>query len=278
MTDRLLWIPGVLRAAGLDVYEMPGWDTLGEDRITVEAVIGHHTATSAAWQDGHVALLLKYGRPDLAGPLSQLGLERDGTFVCIASGRANHNGRDDMCGFGNDSIGIEAYNSGLGEPWPAVQLDAYDRGIAALLSHVGKSSDFYKGHRETTSYKIDPTGIDLDAQRARVHAILNPAPNPIPTPLPGDDSMAIIMDIADSGYPPRLFDGPRCSQLTPEGVVALTKAGVLNAGVVARPDYAYAVSHALLAQGRPTDAERWRQFALTGKMPAATTPSSPVDG
>src|SRR5690606_11664261 len=114
--------------------------------LTPQGVVCHHTATSSAWQDGHVAALLRDGRRDLAGPLSQLGLERDGTFVVIAAGRANHNGYGT---WGNDSIGIEAYNSGLGEPWPAVQLDAYQRGVAAILAHLGLDVSCCKAHRET---------------------------------------------------------------------------------------------------------------------------------
>ena len=64
---RLTWLPAVLRAAGLDVYEMPGWRTRGRSSITVQGVVGHHTATGPRWADGHVAALLRDGRRDLAG-------------------------------------------------------------------------------------------------------------------------------------------------------------------------------------------------------------------
>ena len=112
-----IWLAGVLRAAGCKVYEMPGWKERGTRELDViYGVVQHHTATGTNWDDDHVAFLLRDGRRDLAGPLSQLGLERDGTFVCVAAGRANHNGYGE---WGNSSIGIEAYNDGVGEVWPS---------------------------------------------------------------------------------------------------------------------------------------------------------------
>lgn len=164
---RLDWLPDVLRSAGLDVYVMPGAETRGRADIDPEGVVCHHTATGTNWQDGHVAALLRDGRRDLAGPLSQLGLERDGTFVVVALGRANHNGYGE---WGNDSIGIEAYNRGDGiDPWPPVQLDAYQRGCAAILRHLGYGVDRCKAHRETDpKRKPDPTGIDMNDFRAAV--------------------------------------------------------------------------------------------------------------
>ena len=45
---------------------------------------------------------------------------------------------------GNSSfIGIEAENTGLpNDPWPAVQVEAYQRGVAAILKHIGKGAEF----------------------------------------------------------------------------------------------------------------------------------------
>lgn len=168
----LTWLPGVLRSAGLDVYELPGWETrtTRSSGLTPLGVVGHHTATGPNWSDGHVAALLRDGRRDLAGPLAQLGLERDGTFVVIAAGRCNHNGYGT---WGNDSIGIEAYNSGTGEPWSAAQVDAYERGVAAILRHLGLGPDRFLGHRETDPHrKIDPAGVDLVAFRRTIAALM----------------------------------------------------------------------------------------------------------
>lgn len=177
---RLDWLPSVLRAAGLDVYELPGWlERQTRDGFDPKGIVWHHTATSAGWLDGHVAALLRDGRRDLSGPLSQVGLERDGTWVLIAGGRANHNGYGL---WGNDSIGIEAYNSGLGEPWPQAQLDAYHKGTAAICKRMGWNPiTAVMAHRETDpGRKIDPTGIDMNTARKRVSTILR-------TPVGEDD-------------------------------------------------------------------------------------------
>lgn len=168
---RATWLADVLRAEGLRVLETPGWRNR-ETRpgFNPEGLICHHTATGPAWENQAVRNLLRDGRSDLSGPLSQLGLERDGLFVCIAAGRCNHNG---FGRWGNDSIGIEAYNNGTGEPWPAVQLDAYQRGAAAICRHLGWSQFRVLAHRESDpGRKIDPTGIDMDAFRRAVAALL----------------------------------------------------------------------------------------------------------
>jgi N-acetyl-anhydromuramyl-L-alanine amidase AmpD len=126
--------------------------------------------------------IVRDGRPDLPGPLSQLGLGRDGTFYVIAAGRCNHAGAGEWQSIktGNSSfIGIEAENTGLTNdfPWPQVQLDAYQRGVGAILKKINKSADFCCGHREYAEpkgRKPDPT-FDMDAFRFAVTAILSGA-------------------------------------------------------------------------------------------------------
>jgi hypothetical protein len=168
---RLTWLADVLRAEGLRVVETEGWQSRGKDLDSVEGVVLHHTATGPDVPDGRVDTLLIVGRSDLAGPLCQLGLRRDGTFVVIAGGKGNHNGYGD---WGNQSIGIEAYNDGVGEKWSREQLDAYQRGTAAILRRLGLGADKARGHRETDPRrKVDPAGIDLPAFRATVATLID---------------------------------------------------------------------------------------------------------
>lgn len=160
----------ILRAAGLEVVLVPGWETAGRDLDRVLGVVAHHTATGPNWTDEAVARMLRNGRPDLAGPLAQVGLDRRGRYWVVASGRANHNGYGT---WGNSSLGIEAMNSGTGEPWPAVQVDAYVRGAAALLKAHGLGADRFLAHRETDPRrKIDPAGLNMADLRTRVAAVL----------------------------------------------------------------------------------------------------------
>ena len=141
--------------------------------------LGHHTASFPTTPDSVVTKLLVNGRVDLPGPLCHLGLNRDGAVIVLAAGKANHAGIGHWMDADEsvETIGIEAYNWGASvpfpsrEPWPQVQLDAYDRGVAALLSHLDRDARFFCGHREWAQppgRKPDPSGIDLDAMRQRV--------------------------------------------------------------------------------------------------------------
>jgi hypothetical protein len=186
----LIWLPEVLKAAGLKVAKVEGWESRGRAEMgDVFGVICHHTGGR---RTGNMPSLevIKTGRPDLEGPLAQLGLGRDGTYYIVAAGRANHAGRGLWQGIMNGNgnfIGIEAENTGSANdfPWPPVQLDAYQRGVAAILRHIGKGAEFCAGHREYAlpkGRKDDPT-FDMNSFRAGVAAILNgTAPPPILIP------------------------------------------------------------------------------------------------
>lgn len=169
---RVSWLPTVLRSAGIEVVELAGWRGRGIDRLNPQGIVCHHTATGPSSADANVAGLLRDGRPDLAGPLCQLGLDRRGRVWMIADGRGNHNG---FGTWGNDAIGIEAFNTGTGERWAPAQLEAYQQMCAAICRHLGWPATRVMAHRETDpKRKIDPTGIDMHAFRVRVSALINP--------------------------------------------------------------------------------------------------------
>ncbi|MCJ2071501.1 peptidoglycan-binding protein [Methylobacterium sp. J-030] len=133
------------------------------------------------------------GRLGLSGPLAQLGLGRDGTFYIVAAGRAYHAGPGCWQGIttGNSSfIGIEAENTGLtsgasADPWPEIQIDAYERGVAAILKKIKANAIMCCGHKEYAlplGRKVDPT-FDMKPFRTAVAAIMAgtaPAPRIIP--------------------------------------------------------------------------------------------------
>jgi peptidoglycan hydrolase-like protein with peptidoglycan-binding domain len=187
MTFSLTWLPDVLRAAGLKVALETGWENRGRGDVgQILGIICHHTG-GAGPEKGNMPSLgtLKNGRgasPGLAalpGPLAQLGLGRDGTYIVIAAGRAIHAGAGIFKGVvtGNSSfIGIEAENTGKPSdtPWPVVQLDAYHRGVAAILTDLGKDSTFCCGHKEYAlpkGRKDDPS-LDMESFRSSVAAIM----------------------------------------------------------------------------------------------------------
>ncbi|WP_375393593.1 N-acetylmuramoyl-L-alanine amidase [uncultured Sphingomonas sp.] len=176
MTDYpLTWLNDILLAAGLKVAEVPGWQTRGLNHgFDPKGVVVHHTGGPAMGNMPSLGIVTN-GRPDLTGPLSQLGLGRDGTFYCIAAGFAQHAGPGAWHGIttGNTSfVGIESENTGLPVdlPWPDVQIDALRRGIAAILTRLGAPAIMCCGHKEWAlpkGRKTDPL-FDMDSFRAAV--------------------------------------------------------------------------------------------------------------
>lgn len=176
MAYALTWLPQTLKSAGLKVAEVPGWSDRGRAEMgSVLGLVCHHTGTRGGGNMPTLRVLID-GRSDLPGPLSQLGLGRDGTYYVIAAGRANHAGAGSWRGVSGNShfIGIEAENSGDGvEPWPDVQMDAYRRGAAAILKQIGATAGMCCGHKEyAPGRKVDPLGIDCGVFRNDVAAIM----------------------------------------------------------------------------------------------------------
>lgn len=193
MAFALTWLAEVLEDAGLKVAEVSGWRTRGRgDMGPVKGVICHHTAgpTTGNMPSLHI---ITEGRTGLAGPLAQLGLGRDGTFYVVAAGRANHAGAGSWQGLGAGNfnfIGIEAENAGtVGDVWPAVQMDAYQRGVAAILSKVSAPPLMCCGHREYAlpkGRKTDPL-FDMDDFRVRIEAFMSGSAKPALIPATDDN-------------------------------------------------------------------------------------------
>ncbi|MBB3038947.1 peptidoglycan recognition protein family protein [Hoyosella altamirensis] len=177
----LWWLADALREEGLQVVEQPGWRQRGHGEYRdIRGVMCHHTAGGGP-NDWQVVL---NGRPDLPGPLSNLVLEKDGTYRVIASGVCWHAGRGSWPGWPTDNanwhvIGIEAVSRGVPDAqgrydWTPEQLDAYVRGCAVLARRAGFPVRNVVGHKEYSSEgKIDPAGIDMNDFRAQVQQVVN---------------------------------------------------------------------------------------------------------
>ena len=107
----LIWLPKVLKDAGLKVAEVPGWKTRGKNNVgPIKGVVCHHTAGAATGNMPSLGVVTN-GTSTLNGPLSQLCLGRDGTYFVVAAGRANHAGKGKWQNIGSGNtkfIGIEA--------------------------------------------------------------------------------------------------------------------------------------------------------------------------
>jgi N-acetyl-anhydromuramyl-L-alanine amidase AmpD len=207
----LLDLADVIRAAGLPVVEYSGWTTRARSSGGFPAgqptgIVVHHTASSTS--PGNDAAYIAENA-DVA-PISQLLLDRTGTVTVIAAGAANHAGSGGPWrGIPPDqanthTIGIEASNNGVGEPWPQAQTDAYITLVAALASRYEIDvANVITHHEWAPSRKIDPAGPSPwaagkatwpgNAFRTSVNNALNnntPAPQAWPKPgntLTGDD-------------------------------------------------------------------------------------------
>src|SRR5262245_7543028 len=193
MAFSLTWLPDVLLDARLKVAEQPGWQDRGRADVgPIKGVICHHTAGPLTGNMPSLGVVTN-GRPDLPGPLAQLCLGRDGTFFVVAAGRCNHAGAGNWQGFtsGNTNfIGIEAENTGRtsgpnADPWPPIQMDAYRRGVAAILRKIKANAIMCCGHKEyalPVGRKPDPTFdmADFRMQIAAIMAGVAPDPSVIP--------------------------------------------------------------------------------------------------
>jgi N-acetyl-anhydromuramyl-L-alanine amidase AmpD len=185
---RATWLADVLRDAGLTVVETEGWKDRGRDMAAIRGVICHHTGPGS--REG-LLNLIKNGRNDLPGPLSQLFLDDDGTYYVIAAGRTNHAGKGKWQGITNGNsnlIGIEARNAGDGkDDWPDLQMFAYEHGVAAILKHIGADEIMAMGHKEWAQpkgRKVDPTFDMLEFREGVALAMLDPSATLLPSAPP----------------------------------------------------------------------------------------------
>lgn len=207
---RLLWLPAVLKAAGLRVTEVGGWRTRGDSSwgpirgVTCHATAGARNGSTS----GEISVLIN-GSATAPAPIAQLYLARDGRYHVVASGMCFHNlqgwgGPNNKLGNAN-LIGIEAGNDNRGEPWPPVQLDAYRRGVAAICRHLNIPASRVAAHREhQPGDKSDPVGINMTAFRAEVARLIE------------ENDMPSVEDIwTDYKIPKQDPDSGTTSKMTP---------------------------------------------------------------
>jgi N-acetylmuramoyl-L-alanine amidase-like protein len=190
-----------LTSERLQLEEHPAWKTHNRNRSgavrrqwgPLHGVMIHHTATG---EEGIVRTCCD-GRPDLPGPLCHGVIHKSGLVTLVGCGRANHAGLGDARVLsavirekgrlprpgrgtvdGNPHfVGYELVNKGDGkDPWPAEQYKAAVQAAAAVCRFYRWTSRSVIAHREWTSLKPDPVGIDMNRFRADVQAQLKRRP------------------------------------------------------------------------------------------------------
>lgn len=238
---RLLDLPDWLKWWGLEHELVRGWQTRGLDfPATPSVVIWHHTATPRTAPGDYPSLrVVRDGRSDLPGPLSQVGLGRSGKVYVVAAGKANHAGRGRWRNveLSSRTVGIEAESPGDGS-WTPAQRWVYPLLAAALHDGLNSPATLSCGHWEwalPAGRKVDPRGIDMNAMRRTVDRRLTVGPprtNPIPAqppPIVLEDDMLQLITV--DGVKVYATDGTRTFHVRDQTHLgALRKAKVVRDG------------------------------------------------
>lgn len=169
------WLADASRLTGYPVVEVAGWQQRGHGGMrVVEGIVNHHTADGP---NGNYPSLniVRSGRAGLRGPLSHLGLGRDGTIFVIAAGLSYHAGASTWANFrdlNDEFIGIEAESVGTRDDWSGHQRDCYPRLNAALLYYMKRKADRVCAHKECCipkGRKVDLAFWNMNVMRAQVH-------------------------------------------------------------------------------------------------------------
>lgn len=190
--NRITWAADVLRDAGLNVVEEPGWKTRGlstSQRFEPDSIVWHHDASAIGDSPGVPDYMIR----NMATHGAQIwvcagcnGRHVSGTWHLVASGRMAHAGKV-LPGKPDNytSIGIETDQT-VGETWEPGLLPSLRKGTAALLRHMKKLATalhFHKTICDPPGRKVDPVGLNLLDERARVKTEIAKLSTPPPPPV-----------------------------------------------------------------------------------------------
>lgn len=161
-----------LRAAGLHVVELDGWQTRarssgGYDDAGPWAVFWHHTASGG---DGAAdADYCTFGSPDR--PVCNVVVGRDGIVHVCAAGGTNTNGKGGpltlpggrtipLDGANSRVFGIELSSDGVGMTYPVAQLDAAMVVSLTVAGYGIRPDDVVTHYVWAPTRKIDPATAD----------------------------------------------------------------------------------------------------------------------
>ena len=184
MSGRMLTgLAQVLRDAGLTVVEYGGWQHRARSSGGFEpgkpwGVMWHHTASQTTPEND--ASYMCHGSPD--APIANLLIARDGVVWVLAAGGTNTNGKGGPVlwsrgavpkdAMNTYAVGMEIANNGVGEQYPAAQIDAAFTASLAMLRAAGlQPYDVCTHQTYAPDRKIDPAvaeNVQGDWQPERV--------------------------------------------------------------------------------------------------------------
>jgi peptidoglycan hydrolase-like protein with peptidoglycan-binding domain len=155
--------------SGVDYY--PGWQTRSRSSGGFDNLYGivcHHTATSPGASFAVYNRIAWQTHPER--PVANISLGRGGEICVGVAGASNHAGKGGPTHMSKGTvplnsgnrylIGIEALNTGVGEPWGEDQQNRYIELVRALCAHYGFNphTDVVSHNLWTPARKIDPAG------------------------------------------------------------------------------------------------------------------------
>lgn len=192
---RALWLPDVLRDAGLAIHVEPGWERRGAEPREWVAQVNHHTASSQRGGPRASLPIVRDGRHDVPGPLANTLPDRNAVIVIVASGAANHPGVSWIPQRGGISSGVKYWTlgheielDGVGEPFPVGSrlwevVHRMNAAIATYLGHdVSRDLLDHKKIARPPGRKIDVRPYDLQVGRSYTARLMTGRPPTDPTP------------------------------------------------------------------------------------------------
>ena len=167
-SEYLTWMADAFEEAGLVVVRYKDWTLRARSSGGYEhgrplCVMWHHTASSTTPDnDSYYMCYSSDNRP-----VSNVLIARDGTVWCLAAGATNTNGKGNSMAFSRGSVptdkmneyafGMEIANSGVGEAYPAAQIDAAFTVSNVVNARMGNLPTDVCTHRHyAPDRKIDP--------------------------------------------------------------------------------------------------------------------------
>lgn len=172
-------VAGRLRARGLTVVEVTGWQSRGRGTMAPRAHVQHHTAGSRRGGNTASLRICTFGRPGLANALCTWYVARDGTIYLVAAGLAYHAGAGGWRGVSGNgrAVGTEAENDGIGESWSAASRRAQQSIAVECSVEFGYQVVMIPDHKEwRPGDKIDRTGISPADDRRAIAALVGSPP------------------------------------------------------------------------------------------------------
>jgi hypothetical protein len=275
-----------LRAAGVTVYEWPGWESRGNGQSSAyEGGIIHHTATAF----GSTPAVLVDGRKDLAGPLCNYAGNADGSVTVIAAHPANHAGASGgksmgplpvTSTFNKRVLGLEIVYPGTAPMRTAQYRTAliWARVVADVVGHGDIQR--IRAHAETSiTGKWDPGDApSRTINMAAFRAATQPQPPPPPPAPPKEDiDMRFVRGDSKTPVPGQTytFGDIVFKVVWPDTVGALA----VRARVTNPDDAGYKVALKTGAGMDPATGKPWvlPQAEVDGILDAAPQPPVQVD-